>query len=113
MKKVLGRIANKVLIGENQFLYLRELDETILKFKEVLDYQAYIADENLLRVEIQSDNPSISMKNDIEQSVQTLLYQKLGYEMKLDVITNPDSNPEKITNSMVKRKIGDFRGAGI
>ncbi len=113
MKKVLGRIANKVLIGENQFLYLRELDETILKFKEVLDYQAYIADENLLRVEIQSDNPSISMKNDIEQSVQTLLYQNLGYEMKLDVITNPDSNPEKITNSMVKRKIGDFRGAGI
>ena len=111
MQKVLGRIDNKVIIGENQFLYLRELDETIFKFKEVLDYKACIVNENLLKIEIQSDHPSI--QNDVAQSVQNLLHQKLGYKMKLVVIVNPDDKPEKITNSMVKRKISDCRGAGI
>ncbi|HBF36116.1 MAG TPA: AMP-binding protein [Firmicutes bacterium] len=113
MKKVLGRIDNKVIIGENKFLYVWELDEAILKFKEVLDYKACITDENLLKIEIKSDHQSI--RNDIEQSIQTLLYQKLGYgyKMKLAVIADTDSKPEKITNSMVKRKISDFRGAGI
>jgi phenylacetate-CoA ligase len=113
MKKVLGRIDNKVIIGENKFLYVWELDEAILKFKEVLDYKACITDENLLKIEIKSDHQSI--RNDIEHTIQTLLYQKLGYgyKMNLAVIADTDSKPEKITNSMVKRKISDFRGAGI
>jgi phenylacetate-CoA ligase len=111
MKKVLGRIDNKVIIGENKFLFLRELDETILKFNEVLDYKAYITDENLLKIEIISENKSI--KKDALQSIQTLLYDKLGYKISVNVIANPENKLDKITNSMVKRKIRDLRGAGI
>ncbi|NBJ15939.1 MAG: phenylacetate--CoA ligase [Dehalobacter sp. 4CP] len=111
MKKVLGRMDNKVTIGENKFLFLRELDETILKFKEVLDYKACITDENLLKIEIRSESKSI--KKDIEQSIQTLLDEKLGCKMNFTLIVSPHSIPEKIINSMVKRKIIDYRGAGI
>lgn len=111
MKKVLGRIDNKIEIGKNKFLFLRELDETILKFKEVLNYKAYITDKDLLKIEIISENKSI--KSDIEQSIQTLLYEKLRYKISFSVIISPESNLEKITNSMVKRKIRDFRGTEI
>jgi phenylacetate-coenzyme A ligase PaaK-like adenylate-forming protein len=111
MKRVLGRIDNKVIIGENKFLFLRELDEVLLKSKEVWDYKAYITDENLLKIEIVSEDQS--NKNDARQSIQTLLYEKLGYNMNSAVIVNPDRKPEKIINSMVKRNISDCRGAGI
>ncbi|UWG96484.1 AMP-binding protein [Dehalobacter sp. DCM] len=108
MKKVMGRIENKVMIGENKFLFLGELDETILKFKDVWDYKACITDENLLKIEIISEN--ISIKNDVEQSIQTLLDKKLRNNISFTVIVNPDSKPDKITNSMVKRKIREYRG---
>lgn len=111
MTRALGRADNRADLGVKQFLYLRELDETILKYKDVLDYKACITDENLLRIEVASENKAII--KDIEQNVQTLLYEKLGYKMDLTVITNPDSKPERIINSMIKRKISDFRGAGI
>ena len=111
MQRVLGRIDNKVFIGENKFLYLRELDETVLKFKQVLDYQACITEENLLKIEILTENKSI--QNDVVQSIQKLLHEKIGCNLDFVVVTNTDSQPEKISNSMIKRKINDFRGAGI
>jgi Coenzyme F390 synthetase len=108
MNRVTGRIDNRVKIGENKFLYLKELDETILKFKAVFDYKACITEEGLLNIEIVSENKAII--KDIERSIQTLLYKKLGYKMNFAVTANPDTKPEKIINSMVKRKICDFRG---
>lgn len=111
MQKVSGRIDNRAVIGENKSLFLRELDETILKFREVLDYKASITNDNLLKIEIIAENKSI--KNAVDQAVQTLLYKKIGHKMKFVVIVDSDRKPEKIANSMVKRKIYDFRGAGI
>lgn len=108
MNKVLGRIANKVEIADNKFLFLRELDEAVLSFEEVLDYKACVTKENLLKVEIMTEDKAVA--NNVEHSIQTLLYEKLGYKTNIDVISNPDINMEKITNSMVKRKIRDFRG---
>ncbi|MCE5346473.1 MAG: AMP-binding protein [Bacteroidales bacterium] len=111
MTRALGRADNRVKLGGEQFLYLRELDETILKYKDVLDYKASITDQNLLKIEIATENKAIL--KDVEESMQTLLYKKLGYKMDFAVIANPDSKPEKIINSMIKRKISDFRGTGI
>jgi phenylacetate-coenzyme A ligase PaaK-like adenylate-forming protein len=111
MTRALGRADNRADLGGKRFIYLRELDETIFKFKDVLDYKAYITDVNLLRIEVASENKAII--KDIELRIQTLLYEKLGYKMDFAVIANPDSKPEKIINSMIKRKISDFRGTGI
>ncbi|MCE5348325.1 MAG: hypothetical protein LLG13_18820, partial [Bacteroidales bacterium] len=111
MTRALGRADNRVNLGGKRFLYLRQLDETILKYKDVLDYKASITDQNLLKIGIASENKAII--KDVEESIQTLLYKKLGYKNDFAVIANPDSRPEKIINSMIKRKITDFRRAGI
>ncbi len=111
MKRSLGRADNRVDLGENKYLYLRELDETILKFSDVWDYKACIKDQNQFQIEVWPDNRSIQIE--LERSTQTLLYEKLGDKMKVAVMVSPDRQPEKIINSMVKRKISDFRGAGV
>ena len=111
MQRALGRADSRVDLGEKRFIYLRELDETILKFQDVLDYKASITDESFLNIEIASENKAII--KEIERSIQTLLYENFGEKINFAVIANPDSKPEKIKSSMVKRKISDFRGAGI
>lgn len=107
MKRVLGRIENKVVLGENKFLTLRELDETVLKYKEVLDYKAYISEDGILKIDILSENPMV--QKEIKQELQRLLADKPGSEINLRVSVNSGSKPDKITNSMVKRKIRDLR----
>jgi phenylacetate-coenzyme A ligase PaaK-like adenylate-forming protein len=107
MKKVSGRIESRVKIGEYKYLYLRDLDETILNCKDVLHYKACMTEEGLLKIEIASENKRI--KPDIERSLHMLLHEKFGCKIDFIVLVNPDSNPEKIANSMVKRKIHDFR----
>lgn len=111
MKKVLGRIENKVVLAENRFLTLRELDETILKYKEVLDYKAYIAEDGILKIEILSKSQAV--KKDVAQCIQTVLAEKPGCKIEFEVSVTADSKPDKITNSMVKRKIRDFRRTEI
>lgn len=112
MKRVLGRMDNKVCIGENQFIYLEELDETVLFFKEVMDYKAYMSEEDNLNIEIvvQSNEIFKRIKYEIEHSIQDSLYVKLGYKINLQVMRKLENKPDKITNSMIKRKIYDLRG---
>jgi len=107
MTRALGRIDNRVKIREHGFIYLREMDEIIFQFKEVLDYKACITDPNLLKIEIVSKHQSTQAE--VYQSIKRLLHDKLGYQISLTVTANPDSRPGKIINSMVKRKINDFR----
>ena len=107
MTRVSGRIDNQARIGEGIYLYLRELDEVIFHFREVLDYKACITEKNLLKIDIISENKEII--RDIEFAVQNLLHEKPGHELDLAVIANPDSRPEKIVNSMIKRKLIDYR----
>jgi Coenzyme F390 synthetase len=111
MQRALGRADNGADLGENQFLYHRDLDEAILKFSEVLDYKALVTDENLLQIEVFTDNSSV--KNEVEHSIRTLLDKKYGDQVKCKVIANPAGKPEKLSNSMVKRTISDLRGAGL
>lgn len=111
MQRALGRADNGADLGENRFLYHRELDETILKFKEVLDYRAWVTDENLLQIEIFTENKSV--KNEVEYGIRALLDKKFASQVRLSVITNRESKPEKISNSMVKRTISDLKGTGL
>lgn len=108
MNKVLGRIDNGVFVRDGIFLTLRELDEAVFNLKEVLDYSAYITKENILTVEIFSDSSII--KQYAEESIGNLLYEKLCGTADFKVIVSNEGNIGKITNSMVKRKIKDFRG---
>ncbi|AOT71467.1 DVU_1553 family AMP-dependent CoA ligase [Geosporobacter ferrireducens] len=111
MKKAQGRMDNRVELRENQSLYLRELDEIILDFKAVMDYKAYMDIESILIVGITTKNVEDfqSLKSEIAHRLQDILYRKLGYGMDMELIFNGENKPNQIANSMIKRKIHDYR----
>ncbi|WHH58652.1 DVU_1553 family AMP-dependent CoA ligase [Petroclostridium sp. X23] len=113
MRRVLGRIDNKVCITENQCIYLRELDETVLSFKEVMDYRAYISDGNSLIIELAARNNAAfrMIEGEVVRNIEDALYKKSGYKISVKVLEKQDNNSHKITNSMIKRKIYDCRGS--
>lgn len=114
MKKVLGRIENRIRIGEEGFLHLRELDETILSFEEVLDYRAYLEDKDRLALEVtvKDDIDFAEIKNGVMQNIRNLLPNQLKYRLNVEVVKAAGHEPADITNSMIKRRIIDYRKEG-
>lgn len=111
MKRVSGRKDNKVCIRDKKFIYLKELDETVLPFKEVLDYKAYIMEDEVLNIEIAAkSNETVQIiKSEIVKSVQACLFDRLENNIKVQITTKLENKPDKITNSMLKRKLYDLR----
>ncbi len=85
MKKVLGRMENRILLGENRFLYLRDLDEIILPFGEVLDYKAYLEDkgEFLLELTVKDSAGSAGLRDKVAQRVLKLLPKEPEYRLNV------------------------------
>ena len=111
MKKVLGRIENRVRIGEERFLYLRELDEIILSFEEVLDYRAYLEDKDrlVLEVTVKEGIDFAEIKEGVMRSIRNLLSNQSKCGLSADIVKAAGNEPAGITDSMVKRKIIDYR----
>jgi phenylacetate-coenzyme A ligase PaaK-like adenylate-forming protein len=111
MKRSLGRIENRVQLHENQFIYLRELDELILAFAEALDYQSYIERENMLVIELMTASSEIffNIKDQIVQRIVGFFHDKFGSIINIKVIKRQGNDPVKIVNSMIKRRILDYR----
>lgn len=116
MKRVKGRIDNRVVFGEKQFIYLRELDEVVLAFEEVMDYKAYLSEENILVLEITTQDIEAFqfIKNKVAFSINNLLNNNNGYGFNTKITSNQEFKPAKLANSMIKRKLLDYRkGGGI
>ena len=111
MKKVLGRIENRVRIGEERFLYLRELDEIILPLEEVLDYRAYLDDKDrlVLEVTVKDGIDFTEIKEEVMRSIRNLLSNQSKCGLSVEIVKAAVNEPASITDSMVKRKIIDYR----
>lgn len=105
MHKVMGRIENKVVVN-NQTIYLRELDELILKFEQVMDFKARLDYEDRLVIQITLLHDE---EIDTKEEIKNKLYEKLGDKIRLNFIWEIDDRSPTITNSMIKRKIIDGR----
>lgn len=112
MNRVLGRMENCVRIGENQFLSLRELDETILPFREMLDYKAFWMNQHRLKVEVvtKSSDSFSRMQKEISGRIREEVSFRHGCDINVQVIQKQTNQPKEIANSMVKRKIVDLTG---
>ena len=112
MKKVLGRLENRVALGEGRFLYLRDLDENILVFEEVLDYRANLEDKDRLILEliVKEDADFERIKIKVMQNVWKLLLNQRIERPNVTVVSAARCKPAGLTNSMIKRKIIDYRG---
>lgn len=107
MDKVIGRMTNKVVLKNSKEIYLRELDETILQFSEIVDYQASISnDERLLLVLTTNDRNDFER---IKEEIARHIYDRLDFKINLEIECRLDDKTPQITNSMIKRKIHDLR----
>ncbi len=111
MNRALGRIDNRINLSKERYVYLRELDEIVLAFEEVMDYKAYMGNADILFIEIVTQSSLIyhSVKDEIARKVRSKLYDKLGYGLNIQVIPSQECRTVKITNSMIKREIHDYR----
>jgi len=107
MKRVRGRIDNKIKICENEYLTLAELDELILSFREVLDYRVCLLDSNNLSVAIVTENEEVfqNIQDVITNCIQKYLYERFGKISDIQVTVSRNDETFKIVNSMVKRAI--------
>ena len=71
MKRVQGRMNNRIRICENGYLYLAELDEIVLSFCEVMDYKACILTSNRLGIELVTESKEIfsKIKNEVVKNI--------------------------------------------
>lgn len=114
MEPLQGRINNRILLKNSQYLYLRELDEILLYYINILDYKVYIDSHDRLILEIITMDIKRfnKVKDEIINNLQKLLYPKIGHCMDIQFIINDDNGCLEIKNSMVKRQILDHRIGG-
>ncbi len=110
MDKVIGRMSNKVVLNHSEELHLRDLDEIILKYREVLDYTAVFSDKNTLTVclTLRNGEPFTKLKEEIAKHI----YAGLKVHVNLDITWKHDSRTPVITNSMIKRNIINLQEGG-
>ncbi|TCO71825.1 DVU_1553 family AMP-dependent CoA ligase [Marinisporobacter balticus] len=107
MDKVIGRMTNKVVLKNSKEIHLRELDEIILAFREVLDYNATLYNDDMLSLLLILNDSSEFER--MKEEITNRIYDRLNFKLDLDINWQPDDRTPKITNSMIKRKIYDFR----
>ena len=91
---------------------MRDLDEVILSFQEVVNYKVYIKDENTILIELfilNTDN-FCKLSQKIMDSIINIPVVKEGVNKEIiRIILEYSKEPILIKNSMVKRKIYDYR----
>jgi len=106
MEKVLGRIENKVSIHHYD-IHLRDVDELLLPFREVMDYTLSVYENTTLHVKLilAENTPEGALKEAITKRIR----EHFTFEFTLVLETEKDDYSPKITNSMIKRKLHDYR----
>ena len=114
MELLEGRMDNRVMLEDNKWLYLKELDEILLQYTCVLNYKAYMDIDKILVIEIFTNDEEEfnKIKDEIKNKIGKLVFNKLGYVINIQLIRKYDDEIFKVKNSMVKRKILDHRKEG-
>lgn len=108
MNRVSGRIENSIILDENIVIHMKDLDENILSFEEVINYKAYIKDKNMLLIELftADEDKFYSSYEKIMDSIRNIPSIKDGLNKeRIQIILEHSKKNIQITNSMVKRKI--------
>lgn len=103
MDKVTGRITNKVVFDNLEEMHLRELDEIILKYSEVLDYTAAFSQTDTLEIRLTLMNGESFKK--LQEEIAERICFGWKTDLKLHITWKPDSRIFEITNSMGKRNL--------
>nr|WP_314466460.1 AMP-binding protein [uncultured Clostridium sp.] len=110
MDKVIGRITNKMVFNNCEEMHLRQLDEIILKYNEVLDYTAAFSRTDTLEICLTLMNGEIFKK--LQEEIAERIYAGWMTDIKLHITWKPDSRIFEITNSMGKRNMIHLQEGG-
>lgn len=108
MNRVSGRIENSIIVDQNIVIHMKDLDEGILSFTEVLNYKAYIKDKSILFIELftSKEEQFCSSRQKIMDSIRNIPSLKDGLNKeKIKIILERSKENVLIKNSMIKRKI--------
>jgi len=87
------------------------LDEMILRFEEIVDYQAVLEGDSRLNIEIalydESDDARI--KEQLSTMLQEYIKNSFSITLEVNVNANQKKKPNQLKNSMFKRKLYDMR----
>lgn len=112
ISRVLGRMENTIKINENTIIPMRDLDEVILSFEEIANYKVYVKEKNIIFIELfmlNEDKFYKSLKRIIDK-IRNIKALKEGLSKGfIELILEYSKEPTQIKNSMVKRKIYDYR----
>lgn len=106
MDTVLGRIDNKITLNHRE-IALRELDEIVLSFEEILDFSVISSEGNTLHVRITL--PSLEIFNSLEKRLQEKFYDCFNRAFDVRFVPQIQTFLPALTSSMIKRTINDTR----
>lgn len=111
MKKVEGRIRNRIYFDEGVYLDLKELEEILLVWEDLVDYQVTVKDNQLLKIDVSFFNEEQSSKQEQQIKAKVQEYFDTNFELSVQVEIEKSQlqKPDQLVNSMVKRKIMDQR----
>jgi len=111
MKKVEGRINNRVYLKDGIYFDLKELEEILLAVEDLVDYQVVVKDGQSLRIDVSfyNEEQSAEKERQIKIRVQEYFDENGELSIQVEVAKNQLQKPDQLVNSMVKRKILDLR----
>ncbi|WP_373482392.1 DVU_1553 family AMP-dependent CoA ligase [Acetobacterium sp.] len=111
MKKIEGRIKNRLCLDEGVYFDLKELEEILLAWEDLVDYQVTVKNNRLLRIAVSFYNEEQSFKQEqlIKEKVQKYFDKNYESSIQVEIEKNQLQKPDQLVNSMVKRKIRDQR----
>lgn len=111
MKKVEGRIENRTYLDEDVYFDLKELEEILLAWEDLVDYQVTVKNNRLLRIAVSFFNEEQLYKQEqqIKEKVQEYFNKNYELSVQVEIEKSQLQKPDQLVNSMVKRKIWDQR----
>lgn len=94
---------------------MRDLDEIILSFEEVINYNVYIEKKNILYIDIavKDEEDFYKLKGRIKNSIEKIpSVREALIDGTLEIVLKYMKKSIEVKNSMVKRKIYDYRWRG-
>ncbi|PKM60578.1 MAG: AMP-binding protein [Firmicutes bacterium HGW-Firmicutes-4] len=111
MKKVEGRLKNRIHLEDGIYVDLKALEEILLAFEDLVDYQLTVKDKHLFRINVAfyNEEQSSEKENHVKMLVQEYFDKNGDFSIQVEVARSQLQNPDQLVNSMVKRKIVDLR----
>ncbi len=111
MKKVEGRLGNSIKLNTGVDCNLKILEELLLEFEEIIDYQVILENDTELTIlmTLYENKDQALVEKQASEKLKRYFMTEFGLLMRVNININGEQRPDHMINSMIKRKITDHR----